>query len=344
MKRFVLAVLLTCGVTVSVVIGAMLTAAQLPGALLIGAVVGALLIVLAVAGHRLNARMTAAVVAAYKPTGRATGHSDTLAAIGARVAAPSGARGNVGAADDWHSFAFSAPHVQRGTTTVRRYRQLRLGDGTAAAGPLEIENRTPHRTPSTTADVTVPVMQAAITAAIAALVVGGLALVAGRGDVLRLAGGAFVLTLAAAWLWRLGVVDSLLQTIETVTQRDIDGDGQIGKPDDGHVLVENAGRAREAVAAAADETSRRASTAAMLAFWQKCVQIGTATRDHGARPGTKALEDYEAARDVLFSLGLAKWRNEANHRAGWDVTTDLETGAKIIGQHVKTMRQARHNS
>ena len=133
---------------------------------------------------------------------------------------------------------------------------------------MEIVNTIPHHAPSTGSDVVVPLAQALISAGIGALVVGVLALVAGRADTLRLVGVAFVGILALAWAWRLGIVTSLLQTVERITQ-EIDGD-EDGDEDPGHAMTINAGAARADAARKERSSERALRLADLLAFAQRC--------------------------------------------------------------------------
>ena len=145
---------------------------------------------------------------------------------------------------DFREYAFSAPRITRGKTTIRTYRRNRLGPGGGAApAAVEIIHSTPHREPNAGSDLLVPLGQAIVSALVAALLAGVLAAIAGRDDALRIVGGVFVVTLAGAWLWRLGVVDSLLHVIETITQNLDDAD-EPETEDPAHTMLENPGQAR----------------------------------------------------------------------------------------------------
>ena len=198
---------------------------------------------------------------------RATGHPWAFSDAGARVGPALGATGHSGRpfADvdllrhyvdrgrdgpvidaEWREYGFAAPVVTRGTQTVKRYRRNKLGPGVASAAAVEIETRAPHHAPSASSDVFVPLAQAVITAALVTLLCGVLAVIAGRDDALRIVGVAFVVTLCAAWAWRLGIVTSLLQTVERITQ-ELDGDDA---PDDAetHLMAVQPKQARQTVA------------------------------------------------------------------------------------------------
>lgn len=221
----------------------------------------------------------------------------------------------------------------------RRFDRWGADVGTAAAStPAMIETSSPARTPEIAADVAVPILQAVFSG-----VVGGLVglVIAWRsgGDLALWAVGGFVAALAVAWLIALGLVRNLLWHVERITAADLDGDGRAGQPEpETHVMVENPQAARATVAKL--EASKRTAEAVRdyLDFWQRCHLVGTASRAHGAKPGTLGMAAYEAKRDKLMKLGLAAWKNDANHNAGWSVTTDLAMGAQIITAHLRELR------
>ena len=129
----------------------------------------------------------------------------------------------------------------------------------------------------------VPLAQALITAALVTLLCGVLAVIAGRDDALRIVGVAFVVTLCAAWAWRLGIVTSLLQTVERITE-ELDGDDA---PDDAetHLMAVQADAARQSVAT---ETRQRTADARLLwliAFVARCYTVGTSESAQGIKPG-----------------------------------------------------------
>lgn len=230
--------------------------------------------------------------------------------------------------------------------TVRRYDRLRAeaGAGTLpapGAGPvaIEIEHRQPHRTPDLRADVGVPLTQAVATAFVVGFLVGVLGYAGGRSDALKLAAVAFALTLAVSWLWRLGVVTSLLQVVEVITRHELTGDDHLGGPpeDDGHALLVNPGQAREKAHRAERHRAQAEKLADLLTFWRACNVNGTAERSHGIRPGTPAQDAFRAKRDLLMRLGLARWANEANHNAGWKLTTSENEAVEILRDHVRNL-------
>ena len=139
--------------------------------------------------------------------------------------------------------ASSATGRERGTQTVRTYKRNRLGPGAATIGAVEIVNTTPHREPNAGSDLLVPLGASGHLGRHCGARVGVLAAIAGRGDVLRIVGVAFVGVLAVAWLWRLGVVIRCLSVVERVTQ---ELDGEEPEADDpAHAMLENPNQARQ---------------------------------------------------------------------------------------------------
>ena len=132
-------------------------------------------------------------------------------------------------------------------------------------------------------------------------------------------------------MWRLGVVDRLTWAAEVWTRQDLDGDGIQGNPATGYALV-NPAAARQALAQgqrAAADTARRA---ALLAFVDRCATVGTSENTQGIDAGARP--EYIRKRDDLLALGLAKWRNPARPKTGWDLTTTTEKAREVIVKHV----------
>ena len=167
---------------------------------------------------------------------------------------------------------------------------------------------------------------------IAALLAGVLGAVAGRGDTLRIVGVVFVAVLAVAWLWRLGVVDSLLSVVERITQ-EIDGD-EDGDEDPAHAMTINAGAARADAARKERSSERALRLADLLAFAQRCSTVGCAERSQGIRAGTPQQEAYRVKRDLLLTLGIGRWKNPENHNLGWVLTVKPAEAAELLRHHV----------
>ena len=278
--------------------------------------------------HRLNQ-----TIHAGRCGHRATGARTGSASVG--ILGPRPRPGPVVEAD-FREYASSAPRVERGKTTVRTSTGA-TGSGRGRRWPaVEIVNTTPHREPNAGSDLLVPLGQAVITAGIAALVVGVLGAIAGRGDVLRLVGVAFVGVLAVAWLWRLGVVDSLLSVVERITQ-EIDGDEEEAE-DPAHAMLENPNQARQTAGRIAEQHAGAIKTAELLSFLTRCAVVGTSEGKLGIGTSPQARAHYAALRDALIDLGIGAWRDPNRRAAGWLLTMTPEQAAPIISRHVKELR------
>jgi hypothetical protein len=221
-------------------------------------------------------------------------------------------------------YAFSIP-----SATAPETRNAAPGE------PWTVQTLKPHRDPTPAADVAVPALQATITATVGALLLLAIALLAMRApwqDALRAGGLAWAALLAGAWLWRLHVVDGILQEIERIIGRDLTGDGMIGRAP--HTVLLDPDQARHTIEAQRREAQDAGELAALLAFVDKCFVSGTSERAHGAKPNTTAREQYIAHRDTLLRLGLAAWRNEDRPTAGWILTTSRQKAHQVIAAHI----------
>ncbi len=77
-----------------------------------------------------------------------------------------------------------------------------------------------------------------------------------------------------------------------------------------------------------------ARQAALLAFVDRCYLSGCSEGAHGITASGPERDNYVACRDVLFSLGLAEWKNPHRAKSGWQMTTDPATCKAIIASHL----------
>jgi hypothetical protein len=96
---------------------------------------------------------------------------------------------------------------------------------------VEYEKRSPARDASIESDVAVPGAQSAITAVILGSGGGAFAAVAGAPKPLLIGVGIGAAAATISWLSLLADHRRLLWSFESVTGADIDGDGNVGKPD-----------------------------------------------------------------------------------------------------------------
>jgi hypothetical protein len=211
---------------------------------------------------------------------------------------------------------------------------IRVGLPRAEDAPAwELTRHTAQRTPALESDVFVPGLQAVFTA-LAAFIGSGLIAWA-LGLSWRVPVVVTGLALAGSWLWRMGVVTALLWRVESVMQRDLTGDGQLGKPTPQHAFtVANPADARADVAAQQRTSEQDERRARLLAFAHRCFTHGTSERAHGVAATGPDRDRYLECRDVLLALGLAQWRNPERPKAGWQMVGDEASATGVISRHV----------
>lgn len=195
----------------------------------------------------------------------------------------------------------------------------------------QIETRTALRTPNREADLIVPAGQAAVLAL--AVLVGGGALALALGLDGRLVLAAFGLALIGGWLWRLRVADGLLWAVETATGLDLDHNGAVGNPSRAYAVMQPAA-ARAAVARETRQAAQSAERVALLAFVDRCYISGCGEHAHGVRATGPDRAQYVAKRDVLMSLGVARWKKDGNPKAGWQMCVSRQRARQIVERHV----------
>jgi hypothetical protein len=143
----------------------------------------------------------------------------------------------------------------------------------------------------------------------------------------------FALSLVGGWFWRLGWADRVLWQVENWTGKDLDHDHQVGRPAVGFAVA-NPGQARATAARSERVTAEDARRAELLAFLDRCYLTGCAESAHGVMASGPDRARYVACRDVLMSLGLARWKNPERPKGGWVLTSDPATAKAIVSQHV----------
>lgn len=196
-------------------------------------------------------------------------------------------------------------------------------------GLLEHEIRRPARPPSFESDVLVPSVQAAFTAIAAAICAGVLAWALGWH--VRAVAVTFGLVLAGAWLWRMRVADGLLWEVERLTGRDVNHDGQIGRP--GLPVLVNPWQARQEVTRAQVDEDAQHERQELVAFVHRCYTVGCSEGAHGVKASGPDRETYVKHRDVLLSLGIAQWRNVDRPRAGWRLVVSHQKAMELLSKY-----------
>jgi hypothetical protein len=191
------------------------------------------------------------------------------------------------------------------------------------AEPFMVESRVPVGESRLTTHVFVPFLTAIITMAFIA------------GDVLlfqwRPVAGVVGAIGLLVFVVRVILADGLLTRLETITGRELDGKPGIGKP--GPVGLLNPEQARRD--AGKPETAPTSDVPRVKLFVTRSFLEGTSEGAQAIRPNTADRDNYVECRDALLRLGLAQWRNEAQHSAGWDLTRDLDTTIAMVEKHVR---------
>lgn len=197
----------------------------------------------------------------------------------------------------------------------------------------QYETRKAQRAVTWESDVKVPAAQAWLTACAFGIMAALLAWAAGWSW--RVPVIVFAVILALAWLWRLRLADALLWQIETITQRDLDGDRQVGRPtvNAAPVLV-NPSEARATAGRIQQANAAQAELVDLLAFVTKCANVGTSESAQGIPPAPTARAAFARKRDILIDLGVAAWRDPERRRLGWQLTMAPAQATPILRRHV----------
>jgi hypothetical protein len=196
--------------------------------------------------------------------------------------------------------------------TARRAPWLTESLAPALPGGLVVGERSaPARPAGFVSDVVVPTCYALITGAIAGGLVSTIADAYGGDWWLWLRIGGLV-GMAPVWWLRMQAHGNLLWAIETITRRDLDGDGQKGKPQATHFEGE-----------IHDRRKGRSTVWNMTFPGKKPLLRRFAARvaDDG-RPFAEreAIEvgypNFEALRDLFLLNGWATWKNKDAHQQG----------------------------
>jgi hypothetical protein len=192
----------------------------------------------------------------------------------------------------------------------------------APAEPFMVESRIPIGESRLTTHVIVPIAQALCTMCL----IGVTLLLWEWRPVAGVIGAVGLIVFA----WRILLGDRLLWRLETITGRELDGIPGIGKP--GPPTLLNPGESRRDVS---QQETRTSDVPRMKEFVTRCFYEGTSEGAQHIKPNTAERDNYVECRDALLALGLAHWRNEANHSAGWDVVLDIEKTLAKVEKHVR---------
>lgn len=185
-----------------------------------------------------------------------------------------------------------------------------------------LHTATPTRAPAALADVGVPLMRAIISGLFVGSTMTAIAFAVLRLPVWPWREWLAVVMLSAtvAWLRDSAWAQSTIWRHEQTTGQDLDGDGEVGKPDV-RLLPINP-RAGQAAQARQAEREYREAFARFIHGCESDSSLRRWEREIGR-------EQYETWRDTLIASGYAAWANERDHRAGWRLT--LDAGLVVAG-------------
>lgn len=177
----------------------------------------------------------------------------------------------------------------------------------------------PARAPALSSDFVLPLLQSVVTAGL----VGGLVALSGVGG-----GGwrvfwlAFLVAALLAWLWTLNAAREALWRLESVLQKDFDGDGVAGVPERPVVRVEvEAGRALQLI-----DFHGLTDVAQLQVFARLALEGRLNERDVKEALGLLRPE-WQALRDDLLGRGLLAWNVVNSPRHGVALT---RRGADVL--------------
>lgn len=201
-------------------------------------------------------------------------------------------------------------------TELWRYAAEVANPGPAgAAAPAAVETWRPARVPSVESDVIVPILQALITAACAALASGAAAWWIEIARPWQIAGGAFIIVLPAAWLWRMGIFSGLLEAGERITGRDLNRDTYVGEP---HPMITNL--------PAPDPNTEKQRR--LHQFLDDALAHGTTYAQ--MQTAGYSVRDWTLYRDTLTKLGATA----PTPKGGWQLAVTAEEAHSLINGHV----------
>ncbi len=191
------------------------------------------------------------------------------------------------------------------------------------AQPIQ-ETYEPYRAPSVHSDVGVPLLQAFVTGALIGLVLLAVALAVGWPfQAAALYGGVMLAVVTCiAWFWRLGWAEGTIEKVESLTGRDLNGDGEIGM----HGVVVNGQRT-----APRNPQEEWADKARTFVSWT--YKHGTSLR---AIRSSKLFTEGEIERlsSMILrpDLDIARWKHPGDRKSGWGYTCNIEQALERVSR------------
>lgn len=195
----------------------------------------------------------------------------------------------------------------------------------APAAPMRITRWSASNQPTRESAWLIPTL-IALTVALAVAILALVAAVRYGWDLL-VPFGVFGITFLGVLLWRLDVADDLVRVVEEVSQRDVNGDGQIGAVRPGTTTIYRP----PALTPAIDRSLAR--QAELMTFVAKCLTDGTSERAHGIK-SPAAVAEHNARRADLMRIGVAAWKNPKRATDGWQIVVSEDEARRLIAAHI----------
>jgi len=226
---------------------------------------------------------------------------------------------------------------------VRRFDSVYTGDGRDVV-PEEQERRQPAQQASFVSDVVVPLAQSLLTGVLFASVVAFLfAVTEFKGNVLAIWFGVFCLVSLVCWLVLLGQTRSLLWGVERLVRKDLDRDGDVGRPQDVRTVevVVRQGNSLRVVPAGwlglGDDALQRLAVGLSNG---RSLAEGDLGQDRTLFP--RGVNEYRSVRSKLVQAGLVELVNPnapnlgyALTRSGQAVMERLSSGNTLTLTHIQ---------
>jgi hypothetical protein len=208
------------------------------------------------------------------------------------------------------------------------WRTYLLGDGTTA-DLAQVEQ--PHRAPTLESEILVPAAEAAISGVLFGCAATALAVWLAHAPWWPCLPIAIAVMTGGGWIAALREERQTLWKTESLSVLSSQPEVPPSPPVPSVPLLANPGECAVSAATAQRDEHVAQRRDELVAFVRTCATRGCGESAHGVTAGTRAA--YLASRDLLLSLGLARWRSE-NHKAGWELAAPPATCVMLLRKHV----------
>jgi hypothetical protein len=208
---------------------------------------------------------------------------------------------------------------------IVRWRSWPLSDGPGAPGIVEIQQ--PSRAPTIESDFSVPALQAILTGVVVGTAAAAVITLLWHTSLWPVWPAAVAIVSGGGWLWRMSATSDTLFRTESLAIDQAPAAPPAPRPG---LLLANPVECASSAAVAERTQHEAARRDAVVAFVRRCAVRGCGESSHNVTPGTRAA--YLSNRDLLFSLGLARWRS-ANHKAGWELSCAPSDAVVLLRRH-----------